>query len=114
MLDQTFKQDGGIGTYLDQSLDPDYEQYTPKAYVGGRYWFDLIFYICIILIIFQIFTSIIIDYFMDTRKNREEFIKRSNTKCLICNLEREKLSVEVQIFGRPTPVEVSFLQAEKA
>ena len=30
------------------------------------------------------------------------------------NLEREKLSVEVQIFGRPTPVEVNFLQAEKA
>ena len=32
--------------------------------------------------------------------------------CNIC--EKEKLSVEVQIFGRPTPVEVSFLQAEKA
>ena len=30
------------------------------------------------------------------------------------NMEKEKLSVEVQIFGRPTPVEVSFLQAEKA
>lgn len=30
------------------------------------------------------------------------------------NQEREKLSVEVQIFGRPTPVEVNFLQAEKA
>ncbi|MCQ2582635.1 MAG: transcription termination/antitermination protein NusG [Treponema sp.] len=30
------------------------------------------------------------------------------------NLEKEKLSVEVQIFGRPTPVELSFLQAEKA
>ncbi len=30
------------------------------------------------------------------------------------NLEKEKLSVEVQIFGRPTPVEVGFLQAEKA
>ena len=29
------------------------------------------------------------------------------------NLEREKLNVEVQIFGRPTPVEVSFLQVEK-
>ena len=91
MLDQTFKQDGGIGTYLDQSLDPDYEQYTPKAYVGGRYWFDLIFYICIILIIFQIFTSIIIDYFMDNRKNREDFIKKSKTECLICGLKREKL-----------------------
>lgn len=30
------------------------------------------------------------------------------------NTEKEKLSVEVQIFGRPTPVEVSFLQVEKA
>lgn len=30
------------------------------------------------------------------------------------NMEKEKLSVEVQIFGRPTPVEVTFLQVEKA
>ena len=27
------------------------------------------------------------------------------------NVEKEKLSVEVQIFGRPTPVELSYLQA---
>ena len=91
MLDQTFKQDGGIGTYLDQSLDPNYVQYTPRAYAGGRYWFDLIFYICIILVIFQIFVSIIIDYFMDTRKNREDFAKKSKTECLICGLKRENI-----------------------
>lgn len=30
------------------------------------------------------------------------------------NLEKEKMTVEVQIFGRPTPVELSFLQAVKA
>ena len=29
------------------------------------------------------------------------------------NVEKEKLRVEVQIFGRPTPVELSYLQAEK-
>lgn len=29
------------------------------------------------------------------------------------NEEKEKLSVEVQIFGRPTPVEVDFLQVER-
>ena len=29
------------------------------------------------------------------------------------NLEKEKLSVDVQIFGRPTPVEVTFSQVEK-
>ena len=91
MIDQTFKQDGGIGTYLDQSKDPDYVQYTPKAYAGGRFWFDLLFYLIILLVIFQIFTSIIIDYFMNTRKNKEYFTKKSKTECLICRLEREKL-----------------------
>lgn len=29
------------------------------------------------------------------------------------NIEKEKLSVDVQIFGRPTPVEVTFSQVEK-
>ena len=29
------------------------------------------------------------------------------------NVEKEKLVVEVQIFGRPTPVEVTFVQVEK-
>ena len=91
MLDQTFKQDGGIGTYLDQSLDPDYVQYTPKAYAGGRFWFDFLFYFFTILLIFQMFTSIIFDYFMNTRKNKESFAKKSKTECLICGLEREKL-----------------------
>lgn len=91
MFDQTFKQDGGIGTYLDQSLNPDYEEYTPKYYAGARYWFDLIFYICFILLIFQVFTSIIIDYFVDSIKNREDFSKKSKTECLICGLKREKI-----------------------
>jgi len=30
------------------------------------------------------------------------------------NAEKEKLILEVQIFGRPTPVEVNYLQVEKA
>ena len=91
LFDQTFKQDGGIGTYLDQSLSPDYEPYTPKAYVGGRFWFDLIFYICIICVVFQISISVVLDYFFDALNNAKDFTKKSNTECLVCGLEREKL-----------------------
>ena len=91
LFDQTFKQDGGIGTYLDQSLSPDYEPYTPKAYVGGRFWFDLIFYICIICVVFQISISVVLDYFFDALNNGKDFTKKSNTECLVCGLEREKL-----------------------
>ena len=39
MLDQTFKQDGGIGTYLDKTKEPGYEPYMAKSYVGGRFFF---------------------------------------------------------------------------
>ena len=60
MLYQTFKQDGGIGTYLDQYKDPDYVQYTSKAYAGGRFWFDLLFYLIILLIVFQIFAQLLL------------------------------------------------------
>ena len=91
LFDQTFKQDGGIGTYLDQSLSPDYEPYTPKAYVGGRFWFDLIFYILIICVVFQISISVVLDYFFDALNNGKDFTKKSNTECLVCGLEREKL-----------------------
>ena len=37
------------------------------------------------------FLSIIIDYFNNTRENKENFEKQSNSECLICGLEREFL-----------------------
>ena len=37
------------------------------------------------------FTSIIFDYFMRKRKNKEYFTKKSKTECIICGLERENL-----------------------
>jgi hypothetical protein len=91
LFDQTFKQDGGIGTYLDQSLSPDYEQYSVKAYAGGRFWFDLFFYILIICVVFQITISFVVDYFFEALNNEKDFNKKLNTECLICGLEREKL-----------------------
>ena len=91
MFDQTFKQDGGIGTYLDQSQDPNYVPYIPKAFVGLRFWFDNIFYYIILLLIFQMFLSIIIDYFGNQRENQEEFTQTVESQCLICGSSREDL-----------------------
>ena len=91
MLDQTFKQDGGIGTYLSQKQEPGYTPYIAKSYVGSRYFFDLLFFILINQLIFQMFLSMIIDYFNNTKENNEEFQKLKESKCLICEKEREDL-----------------------
>ena len=72
MFDQTFKQDGGIGTYLDKTLDPNYTPYTPKAYIGVKFFFDILFFLLVNSIISQTFLSVIIDFFNITKENNEE------------------------------------------
>jgi hypothetical protein len=91
MMDQTFKQDGGIGTYLDKSLEEGYVPYTLRSYFNVRFFFDLLFFLLILLIIFQMFLSTIIDYFNETRENTEDFQRGLETKCIVCGLEREKI-----------------------
>ena len=91
MFDQTFKQDGGVGTYLDITLEPGYTPFNARYYAGTRFFFDLIFFLLINMIAFQIFFMIIIDYFSQSKEKTEEFTELSETKCLICELEREEL-----------------------
>ena len=55
MIDQTFKQDGGVGTYLDKTLEENYEPYIIPSYFNTRFLFDLLFFLLILLLIFQIF-----------------------------------------------------------
>ena len=91
MMDQTFKQDGGIGTYLDKSLDDGYQPYTLSSYFNIRFFFDLLFFLLILLLIFQMFLSTIIDYFNETRENTENFQEGLETHCTVCNMDREKI-----------------------
>ena len=91
MMDQTFKQDGGIGTYLNKALDEGYIQYSTTAYFNVRFFFDLLFFLLILLLIFQMFLSTIIDYFNDTRENTENFKEGLETQCSVCGMEREKI-----------------------
>ena len=91
MFDQTFKKDGGVGTYLNVTKEPGYKPFKAQYYVGSRFFFDLIFFLLINMIAFQIFFMIIIDYFSQSKEKKEEFTELSETKCLVCELEREDL-----------------------
>ena len=91
MIDQTFKQDGGIGTYLDKSLDENFIRYSTPSYFNLRFLFDLLFFLLILLLIFQMFLSTIIDYFNETRENTEDFKEGLETQCSVCGMEREKI-----------------------
>ena len=91
MIDQTFKQDGGIGTYLDKTLDKKYVPYSAPAYFNSRFFFDLLFFLLILLLIFQMFLSTIIDYFNDTREKTQDFQEGLETQCIVCFMEREKV-----------------------
>ena len=91
MIDQTFKQDGGIGTYLDKSLDKGFIPYSASSYINLRFFFDLLFFLLFLLLIFQMFLSTIIDYFNETRENSENFKEGLETQCTVCCMEREKI-----------------------
>ena len=91
MFDQTFKQDGGVGTYLNVTREPGYDPFNARYYAGTRFFFDLIFFLLLNMIGFQIFFMIIIDYFSQSKEKTEEFTELSETKCLVCELEREDL-----------------------
>ena len=91
MFDQTFKEDGGVGTYLNVTREPGYNPFNARYYAGTRFFFDLIFFLLLNMIGFQIFFMIIIDYFSQSKEKTEEFTELSETKCLVCELEREDL-----------------------
>ena len=91
MIDQTFKQDGGIGTYLDKTLEPNYLGHeVTKKYIN-RFIFDILFFLVVVSLIFQMFLSVIIDYFNETRERSETFNETMETECIICGISREKI-----------------------
>ena len=90
-IEQTFKQDGGVGTYLNKKLAKDYTDYTVSSYFNIRFLYDLLFFLLILSLIFQLFLSTIIDHFNETRENNENFKEGLETNCAVCGMEREKI-----------------------
>ena len=91
MIDETFKQDGGIGTYLDKSLDSSINKYVISKTYLFRFFFDLLFFLVVLLLVFQMFLSVIIDYFNETREKSETFNDTMETECIVCGISREEI-----------------------
>ena len=100
MMDQTFKQDGGIGTYLDKSLEKGYVPYTLKSYFNVRFFFDLLFFLLILLIIFQDKCPNKNKVLLDIEKydiNELEYLTNNNFEKLYNSFNLNKLN-ELNIF----------------
>ena len=72
---------GGLG---DVIAIPSYR--TDVGIFIGRFFYDMLFFIIIVLVMGNIFLGIIVDSFADLRKINLETEKDINTKCFICQL----------------------------
>jgi len=85
-LNNGVRNGGGIGDAIRSPRldDDDYNE---------RFWFDMAFFIIVIIILLNIIFGIIIDNFAVLRDKRVEHLESINTKCIICETERSKLEL---------------------
>ena len=88
VLDQTFKNDGGLGGYLPNV-------YTVNSNIVKldfiRIFFDFIYNIVIIVFILQILSGLIINTFNDLKGDFDQAEKDLHNLCTICGMEREEI-----------------------
>ena len=88
-IDQTFKQDGGVGSYLsDPTKESMLDVSESNSFIGLRFWFDNLFNFVVIIFIMGMFLSIIKDYFSRQREDQDNFKEIKQKKCLICGIMR--------------------------
>lgn len=79
--DQSFKNDGGIGGYLGYPVTPSYDI--------GRFFYDNIYNIIVMIVLMGVVQGIIIDTFARLREGQEFSTKDRKSKCFICGLQRD-------------------------
>eukprot|EP00828_Plagiopyla_frontata_P009464 TRINITY_DN14881_c0_g1_i1.p3 TRINITY_DN14881_c0_g1~~TRINITY_DN14881_c0_g1_i1.p3 ORF type:complete len:201 (+),score=38.73 TRINITY_DN14881_c0_g1_i1:803-1405(+) len=86
MIDQTFKNDGGIGGYFNKSAE-DYIGWT----FDGKAIFDFLFNFVIVILVTEIISGIIIDTFAVLREEEEKKKNDFENYCFICGIDRDTL-----------------------
>ncbi|OMJ77245.1 hypothetical protein SteCoe_23193 [Stentor coeruleus] len=79
--DRSFKNDGGIGGYLGYPITPSYD--------AGRFFYDNIYNIIVVIVLMGVVQGIIIDTFARLREGQEFSTKDRESKCFICGLQRD-------------------------
>lgn len=79
--DQSFKNSGGIGGYLDYPSTPSYDP--------TRFVFDNIYNILVMIVLLGVVQGIITDTFARLREEQEFCKKDMENKCFICGLQRD-------------------------
>jgi hypothetical protein len=61
------------------------------SFQGLRFFYDNLFNFLILILVFQMFLSIIKDFFSRQREDHKKFEETTRKLCLICGIEREKI-----------------------
>ena len=81
-LDQTFKQNGGVGAFLSKTYELTSDGQVLFDY--GRLFFDIMFNFSILLLTMQILSGLIINKFGALRDDAEKTKEDLSTYCIMC------------------------------
>ena len=56
-----------------------------------RFFFWSFIFLVVLLLVFQMFLPVIIDYFNETREKSETFNDTMKTECIVCGINREEI-----------------------
>jgi len=93
IIDQTFKNDGGAGNFLERAYPEDMT--TGESSINyTRIAFDNLFNIVLVILVVEIISGIIIDTFGALREEHNLITDSIENKCMICGKNRDVIEKE--------------------
>ena len=96
-VDQTFKQNGGIGAFNSKTYT-ELPEAQDGEYSYGMLWFDWLFNFFLLILIVQILGGIIIDQFSEIREEAEAKEKDLQGSCVMCGKQKDDIKSEKMDF----------------
>jgi hypothetical protein len=91
-IDQTFKNDGGLGNFLSRAYPGDMEKGDGINIM--RFIFDNLFNIILVILVVEIISGVIIDTFGALREEHSKITDSIENKCMICGKNRDQIEKE--------------------